>query len=80
MTIRPLSHDTCAKCWKYRNKLGVMSRLKNEAARQQICNDFNGDNQLEDEDSNMNDEYDSNNRINNNSTNTQVENYIALKL
>ena len=83
MTIRPPSHDTCAECWKYRNELGVVSRLQNEAARLQIRNNFDCENQLEDEDTNMNDQDDttnedhSNDNNNVNSSNTEVENYIA---
>ena len=36
MKIRPPSHDTCAKCWKYRNELGVVLRLQNEASRRKF--------------------------------------------
>ena len=61
MTIRPPSQNTCAECWKYRNELGVVSRLQNEAARLQIRNNFDCENQLEDEDTNMNDQDDTTN-------------------
>ena len=55
-----------------------MSRLQNEAARQHICNNFNSENQLEDMDNNMIDQDESNsNDFNINTTNTQVENFIA---
>ena len=36
MRIRPPSHDTCGECWKFKNELGVTTRLQNEANRQKI--------------------------------------------
>ena len=33
MMIRPPSHDTCAECWRYKNHLGITSRLTNNENR-----------------------------------------------
>ena len=67
MTIRPPSHDTCAECWKYKNALGVTSRLRNDANRREHRDTMNS------EIANLDVNNEDNNEDNNNNLQEQEE-------
>ena len=77
MNIRPPSHDTCAKCWKYRNELGVVSRLQNKVSRCQVCENFDATSALVNNEKKLLDGEDSDNDVSANNNNNNVESYSA---
>ena len=77
MKIRPPSHDTCAEYWKYRNELGVVSRLQNDASRREVRENFDATSALVSNETNFLDDEDSDNDVSANNNNNQVESYSA---
>ena len=75
MKIRLPSRDTCAECWKYKNKLGVISRHKNQENQWQVCTDINGDEQLDGQ--TVESEHLNINNNNTNTSNNQGESYYS---
>ena len=43
MTICHPSRNTCAECWKYKNKLGIILHQENAELQRQVCTEIDED-------------------------------------
>lgn len=75
MSIRSPFHDTCAEYWKYRNELGVVSRLQNEATRREVRGNFDGASELENNTETNFPDNDEDSINHDNDNNNQIESY-----